>query len=407
MAYTWHTHGHGRLPPTALPDPFDRAMHRVGMTKHALSCCCWALVGLSRSCLYPKPGYSLPLAGRAPWSGQKHSSSGRHLLSPMRCMFNAALQSLSTHLPGCGAGLRSLPDWCMRRRVNLAHRRRSLLVACSIGHQGACVCVHVPFPPRSAPTMRQPTLSSTRHGSLCMHGQHGLLHGQAPTWNNCAPCPTGACGGVSIWSIGAAAYLPKLFFFFGSKLAIVQVNDPGFAQPSDLTWLKARGLHELADFTGIGLALCAPEKYWQLPTGAERLVLLVVESVRGQLPSVSSVREQHVQLQVGTGPEHCVAASSMPKLSQLAGRWEAKEKVFRRLLGGWVVEEEVTCRQRHKAASHRNRKCDVERCADSVRRATAEIDMLLAMVHPPTGVTHAVAGFFTRVASGRDAADVA
>ncbi|GFH27293.1 hypothetical protein HaLaN_25591, partial [Haematococcus lacustris] len=22
MAYTWHTHGHGRLPPTALPDPF-------------------------------------------------------------------------------------------------------------------------------------------------------------------------------------------------------------------------------------------------------------------------------------------------------------------------------------------------------------------------------------------------
>ncbi|KAJ9510625.1 hypothetical protein QJQ45_027494 [Haematococcus lacustris] len=29
----------------------------------------------------------------------------RHLLSPMRCMFSAALQSLSTHLPGCGAGL--------------------------------------------------------------------------------------------------------------------------------------------------------------------------------------------------------------------------------------------------------------------------------------------------------------
>ncbi|GFH25769.1 hypothetical protein HaLaN_23783 [Haematococcus lacustris] len=25
MAYTWHTHGHGRLPPTALPDPCDRA----------------------------------------------------------------------------------------------------------------------------------------------------------------------------------------------------------------------------------------------------------------------------------------------------------------------------------------------------------------------------------------------
>ncbi|KAJ9516644.1 hypothetical protein QJQ45_015186, partial [Haematococcus lacustris] len=34
-----------------------------------------------------------------------HSSSGRHLLSPMRCMFNAALQSRSSHLPGCGAGL--------------------------------------------------------------------------------------------------------------------------------------------------------------------------------------------------------------------------------------------------------------------------------------------------------------
>ncbi|KAJ9529755.1 hypothetical protein QJQ45_014533, partial [Haematococcus lacustris] len=40
-----------------------------------------------------------------PCSGQKHSSSGRHLLSPMRCMFNAALQSLSSHLPGCGDGL--------------------------------------------------------------------------------------------------------------------------------------------------------------------------------------------------------------------------------------------------------------------------------------------------------------
>ncbi|KAJ9508707.1 hypothetical protein QJQ45_028001, partial [Haematococcus lacustris] len=33
-----------------------------------------------------------------------HSSSGRHLLSPMSCIFNAALQSLSSHLPGCGAG---------------------------------------------------------------------------------------------------------------------------------------------------------------------------------------------------------------------------------------------------------------------------------------------------------------
>ncbi|KAJ9531243.1 hypothetical protein QJQ45_006681 [Haematococcus lacustris] len=55
--------------------------------------------------LVAKPGYSLPLAGSAPWSGQKHSSSGRHLLSPIRCMFSAALQSLSTHLPGCGAGL--------------------------------------------------------------------------------------------------------------------------------------------------------------------------------------------------------------------------------------------------------------------------------------------------------------
>ncbi|KAJ9533389.1 hypothetical protein QJQ45_026384 [Haematococcus lacustris] len=42
---------------------------------------------------------------------EKHSSSGRHLLSPMRCMFNAALQSLSSHLPGCGAGsaLAALP----------------------------------------------------------------------------------------------------------------------------------------------------------------------------------------------------------------------------------------------------------------------------------------------------------
>ncbi|GFH28502.1 predicted protein [Haematococcus lacustris] len=35
MAHTWHTHRHGRLPPTALPDPLG--LHRrVGMTKHAL-----------------------------------------------------------------------------------------------------------------------------------------------------------------------------------------------------------------------------------------------------------------------------------------------------------------------------------------------------------------------------------
>ncbi|KAJ9512894.1 hypothetical protein QJQ45_029126 [Haematococcus lacustris] len=60
-------------------------------------------VGLVR--LYPRPGYSLPLAGSFPCSGHQHSSSGRHLLSPMRCMFSAALQSLSSHLPGCGAGL--------------------------------------------------------------------------------------------------------------------------------------------------------------------------------------------------------------------------------------------------------------------------------------------------------------
>ncbi|KAJ9523122.1 hypothetical protein QJQ45_023887 [Haematococcus lacustris] len=38
-------------------------------------------------------------------SAIEHSSSGRHLLSPMRCMFSAALQSLSSHMPGCGAGL--------------------------------------------------------------------------------------------------------------------------------------------------------------------------------------------------------------------------------------------------------------------------------------------------------------
>ncbi|KAJ9518683.1 hypothetical protein QJQ45_018731, partial [Haematococcus lacustris] len=55
--------------------------------------------------LYPRPGYSLPLAGSFPCSGHQHSSSGRHLLSPMRCMFSAALQSMSSHLPGCGAGL--------------------------------------------------------------------------------------------------------------------------------------------------------------------------------------------------------------------------------------------------------------------------------------------------------------
>ncbi|KAJ9510969.1 hypothetical protein QJQ45_027807 [Haematococcus lacustris] len=36
-----------------------------------------------------------------------HSSSGHHLLSPIRCMFSAALQSLSTHPPGCGAGIAS------------------------------------------------------------------------------------------------------------------------------------------------------------------------------------------------------------------------------------------------------------------------------------------------------------
>ncbi|KAJ9530901.1 hypothetical protein QJQ45_028802 [Haematococcus lacustris] len=68
-------------------------------------CCCWASGGKSRNRLYPRPGYSLPLAGRASWSGHQHSSSGCHLLFPMRCMFNAALQSLSSHLHGCGAAL--------------------------------------------------------------------------------------------------------------------------------------------------------------------------------------------------------------------------------------------------------------------------------------------------------------
>ncbi|KAJ9532988.1 hypothetical protein QJQ45_018070, partial [Haematococcus lacustris] len=64
--------------------------------------------------LEPRPGYSSPLAGSFPCSGQKHSSSGRHLLSPMRCMFSAALQSLSSYLPGCGAGLALAVPWeCM------------------------------------------------------------------------------------------------------------------------------------------------------------------------------------------------------------------------------------------------------------------------------------------------------
>ncbi|KAJ9520292.1 hypothetical protein QJQ45_030243 [Haematococcus lacustris] len=63
-------------------------------------CCCWALGGLSRSRLQPSSGYSLPLAGSFPCYGHQHSSSWRHLLSPMHCMFNAALQSLSSHLSG-------------------------------------------------------------------------------------------------------------------------------------------------------------------------------------------------------------------------------------------------------------------------------------------------------------------
>ncbi|KAL6752399.1 hypothetical protein V8C86DRAFT_2755552 [Haematococcus lacustris] len=50
--------------------------------------------------LGPRRLVSQPLVAQA-----RHSSSGRHLLSPMRCMFSAALQSLSSHLPGCGAGL--------------------------------------------------------------------------------------------------------------------------------------------------------------------------------------------------------------------------------------------------------------------------------------------------------------
>ncbi|KAJ9531789.1 hypothetical protein QJQ45_021938 [Haematococcus lacustris] len=47
----------------------------------------------------------LRLQIRSAWSGHQHGSSGRHLLSPMSCMFNAALQTLSSHLPGCGACL--------------------------------------------------------------------------------------------------------------------------------------------------------------------------------------------------------------------------------------------------------------------------------------------------------------
>ncbi|KAJ9516641.1 hypothetical protein QJQ45_015191 [Haematococcus lacustris] len=77
------------------PDPCDKAI--------VYSLVLLGLAALSNSRLYPSSGYSMPLAGSFSWPGHQHSSSGCHMLSPMRCIFNATLQSLSSHLPGCGS----------------------------------------------------------------------------------------------------------------------------------------------------------------------------------------------------------------------------------------------------------------------------------------------------------------
>ncbi|KAJ9534434.1 hypothetical protein QJQ45_016140, partial [Haematococcus lacustris] len=52
--------------------------------------------GLGAPCLWP---------AELPGLATSTASSGRHLLSPLRCMFSAALQPRSSHLPGCGSGL--------------------------------------------------------------------------------------------------------------------------------------------------------------------------------------------------------------------------------------------------------------------------------------------------------------
>ncbi|GFH17199.1 uncharacterized protein HaLaN_13778 [Haematococcus lacustris] len=55
MAYAWHTHGHGRLPPTLLPDPGGLRSQQKGGTHYCAAAGC-VLGGLSRTRLYPSSG---------------------------------------------------------------------------------------------------------------------------------------------------------------------------------------------------------------------------------------------------------------------------------------------------------------------------------------------------------------
>ncbi|GFH16803.1 uncharacterized protein HaLaN_13300, partial [Haematococcus lacustris] len=55
--------------------------------------------------LYGNMGTPCPWLAASAAPTTSTAPAGHHLLLPMRCMFSAALQSLFTHLPGCGAGL--------------------------------------------------------------------------------------------------------------------------------------------------------------------------------------------------------------------------------------------------------------------------------------------------------------
>ncbi|KAJ9531805.1 hypothetical protein QJQ45_021955 [Haematococcus lacustris] len=90
---------------------------------------------------------SLRQPGNLQFIAAKHSPTDRYLLSPMRCMFSAALQSLSTHLPGCDAGFTSaaLP-WALPVPLLVWVPRRHGTSVVGPPH-AACVGAPAPAPP--------------------------------------------------------------------------------------------------------------------------------------------------------------------------------------------------------------------------------------------------------------------
>ncbi|GFH17411.1 hypothetical protein HaLaN_14044 [Haematococcus lacustris] len=141
MAYTWHTHGHGRLPPTALPDPSDGGAHTTVPQEAAAAgpwvACLAAACSPGLGTPYPWLAASLALAtstapADATCSPQCAACSMLHCSPcPATCLAELAAQPWCACCACCGwlAGecwalaLRLLPVW---------------LPGCCVGPVGAC-----------------------------------------------------------------------------------------------------------------------------------------------------------------------------------------------------------------------------------------------------------------------------